>query len=137
MEVFTGKGGRRPGSGRKKGGKNSAPSASRDFSVEKAAAILDMAEARAKKESYLAHLAEIEYKEKRGQLLSQESVFQALDTAASAFREQLLTIPGRYAAIFAAENNAKTIEQVLENELRRALEHVTNAHDSVLPRTHD
>jgi len=96
-----------------------------------------MAEARAKKESYLAHLAEIEYKQKRGELLSQDSVFQALDTAASAFREQLLTIPGRYASIFAAETNAKTIEQVLENELRRALEHVTNAHDSVLPRTHD
>jgi hypothetical protein len=129
VEVFTGKGGRRPGAGRRKGGTNAAPSASREFSTEKAAAILDMAEARAKKESYLAHLAEIEYKQKRGELLSQESVYQALDTAASAFREQLLTIPGRFASIFAAEGNAKTIEQTLENELRRALEHVTDVRD--------
>lgn len=126
MEVYTGKGGRRPGSGRKKGGTNAAPSAARVFSEEKAAAILDMAEARAKKESYLAHLAEIEYKQKRGELISEQAVFQVIETAASAFREQLLSIPGRYAAIFAAEGNAKTIEQVLDTELRKALEQVTN-----------
>jgi len=129
MEVYTGKGGRRPGSGRKKGGTNAAPSASQIFSEEKAAAILDMAEARAKKESYLAHLAEIEYKQKRGELISEQAVFQVIETAASAFREQLLSIPGRYASIFAAENNAKTIEQTLDTELRKALEQVTNVNN--------
>lgn len=126
MEVYTGKGGRRPGSGRKPGVTSDLPSAARIFSEEKAEAILEIAEARAKKESYLAHLAEIEYKQKRGQLISEQAVFQVIETAASAFREQLLSIPGRYASIFAAENNAKTIEHVLENELRKALEQVTN-----------
>lgn len=126
MEVYTGKGGRRPGSGRKPGVSSGVPSAARIFSEEKAEAVLEIAEARAKKESYLAHLAEIEYKQKRGQLISEQAVFQVIETAATAFREQLLSIPGRYASIFAAESNAKTIEHVLENELRKALEQVTN-----------
>jgi hypothetical protein len=57
-----GKGGRWFGVGRKKGGINVVFSAFREFSTEKVVVILDMVEVRAKKESYLVYLVEIEYK---------------------------------------------------------------------------
>jgi hypothetical protein len=125
--IDCGNGGARTGAGRKKGGKNSTPSASGEFAAQKAVAILEMAEAKAKKESYLAHLAELEYKQKRAELIAIESVYRVLDSAVTACREHLMGIPGRYASILAAESDARTIETLLETEIRRALEQISEA----------
>jgi hypothetical protein len=90
-------------------------------------AVLEMHEAKAKKESYLAHLAELEYKQKRAELIAIESVYRVLDSAVTACREHLMGIPGRYASILAAESDARTIETLLETEIRRALEQISEA----------
>jgi phage terminase Nu1 subunit (DNA packaging protein) len=129
MLVDSGKGGARTGAGRKKGGTNSTPQASGIFAEQKAAAILEMAEAKAKRESYMAHLAELEYKQKQGELIHVESVFKVIDTAATSCREHLMGIPGRFASIFAAEVDAMKIEQELEAEIRTALQHIADAKD--------
>jgi len=89
--------------------------------------LMEYADAKAKKESYLAHLAEIEYSIKQDLLIDRETVFRALRDAATACREGLLSIPGRYAALFAVETDAKVIEQTLEQELRAALDRLTDA----------
>lgn len=90
----------------------------------KAAAL--MANARAKKEMYLANLAEIEYQQKRGDLIRLETVHRVIDSAATAFREALLVIPGRWASELAAEMDPREIEMVLDRELRQTLEHLTD-----------
>lgn len=126
-EIYTGKGGKRPNAGRPKGAKTAGGvNATHHLGSKKAEAILELAEARAKKESYLAHLAEIDYQQKRGDLIAIETVFRVVETASTACREHLLGISGRYASMFAAEADAKVIEQTLDKEIRRALEHITN-----------
>ena len=116
-------GGKRPGAGRPKKGEE-APKAIKDRVHN---AVLEIREAKAKRESYLAHLAELEYKQKRAELIAIDSVYRVLDSAVTACREHLMGIPGRYASILAAESDARTIETLLETEIRRALEQISEA----------
>ena len=91
--------------------------------------MLEIREAKAKRESYLAHLAELEYKEKERQLIRVEDVLKVIDTAATSCREHLMGIPGRFASIFASETDARTIEEELDAEIRTALQHIADAKD--------
>lgn len=124
-EIYTGKGGKRPGAGAPKGNNNRWGGGSAGPEGTKANLILK--NARAKKEMYLAQLAELEYKQKRAELIAIESVYRVLDSAVTACREHLMGIPGRYASILAAESDARTIETLLETEIRRALEQISEA----------
>jgi len=119
-------GGKRPGAGRPKKGEETP----KEIKDRVHNAVLEIREAKAKRESYLAHLAELEYKQKRSELIAIESVYRVLDSAATACREHLMGIPGRYSSIFAAESDARTIETILESEIRRALEQITDARDN-------
>jgi hypothetical protein len=125
-EIYTGKGGRRPGAGAPKGNRNRSGGV---LGEEGTKANLVIKNARAKKEMYLANLAELEFKQKQGELIHVESVFKVIDTAATSCREHLMGIPGRFASIFAAEVDAMKIEQDLESEIRTALQHIADAKD--------
>jgi hypothetical protein len=125
-EIYTGKGGRRPGAGAPKGNRNRSGGV---LGEEGTKANLVIKNARAKKEMYLANLAELEFKQKQGELIHVESVFKVIDTAATSCREHLMGIPGRFASIFAAEVDAMKIEQDLEAEIRTALQHIADAKD--------
>ena len=125
-EIYTGKGGRRPGSGAPKGNRNRSGGV---LGEEGTKANLIIKNARAKKEMYLANLAELDFKQKQGELIHVESVFKVIDTAATSCREHLMGIPGRFASIFAAEVDAMKIEQDLEAEIRTALQHIADAKD--------
>jgi hypothetical protein len=125
-EIYTGKGGKRPGAGAPKGNNNrhggvAGPDGTRANVLIK--------NARAKKEMYLANLAEIEYKTKQRELIHVDDAKKVIDVAATSCREHLLGIPGRFASIFAAEMDARKIEQELGAEIRTALEHIANARD--------
>jgi hypothetical protein len=125
-EIYTGKGGRRPGAGAPKGNRNRSGGV---LGEEGTKANLVIKNARAKKEMYLANLAELDFKQKQGELIHVESVFKVIDTAATSCREHLMGIPGRFASIFAAEVDAMKIEQDLESEIRTALQHIADAKD--------
>lgn len=124
-EIYTGKGGRRPGAGRPKGSGVKAQAAAGNPAPMKAAAL--MSNARAKKEMYLANLAELEYQQKRGELIRLDTVFAVIDAAATACREHMMGLPGRWASILAAETDERTIERMMEQEIRAALTHIADA----------
>ncbi len=87
---------------------------------------LDPAQEKARLDESRRRLADLEYSRRRGELLHESSVFGALDRAAMAFREGLLTIPGRIANTLASETDARIIENQLFNEIRDQLLHITS-----------
>jgi hypothetical protein len=118
-------GGARPGAGRPKGSASNPPPD--DIKQRAHNAVLEMHEAKAKRESYLAHLAELEYKQKQRDLISIEECFHVIDAAATACREHLMSLPGRLASVYASESDAMRIESDMDEEIRKALTHVTDA----------
>ena len=79
--------------------------------------------ARAIREYYQASLAKIEYEQKVGKLLPKDEVQAAAFNTYRQFREQLLNIPDRVAAIIAAETgmDTKKVYEILTAEVRHAL----------------
>jgi hypothetical protein len=79
--------------------------------------------ARAIREYYQASLAKIEYEQKIGKLLPKDEVQAAAFNTYRQFREQLLNIPDRVAAIIAAETgmDTKKVHEILTAEVRHAL----------------
>ena len=87
---------------------------------------LDPSQERAKLDQARRELAELEYRKRRGALIEEGTVFRGVESAATACREHLLTIPGRMADSFAAEGSARSIEATLNKEIRSALERITD-----------
>jgi hypothetical protein len=79
--------------------------------------------ARAIREYYQASLAKIDYEQKVGKLLPKDEVQAAAFNTYRQFREQLLNIPDRVAAIIAAETGMDTrkVHEILTAEVRHAL----------------
>ena len=123
-EIYTGKGGKRPGAGAPKGNTNRSGGA---LGQDGTKANLLIKNARAKKEMYLANLAELDFKAKQRELIPVSECLAVIDLAATSCREHMMGIPGRFASILAAETDAMKIEQTLTQEIRSALEHVSDA----------
>jgi hypothetical protein len=77
--------------------------------------------ARAFREFYQAHLSKIQYEQSIGKLVPKEEVQAAAFNKYRRFRDQILSIPDRIAALLAAESDAKKCHELLDAELRRAL----------------
>ena len=86
-----------------------------------AAGGLDYARARAVRENYLARLAKIEYEERLGKLISRDEVQVAAFNKFRQFRDHMLNIPDRLAAILAAETESAKCYEILATEIRKAL----------------
>lgn len=84
--------------------------------------------ARAARELYQFRLAKLEYEERTGKLISRDEVQVAAFNKYRRFRDQLLTIPDRVAAILAAETDAARVHEILAAELRRALNDSDSKH---------
>ena len=82
---------------------------------------LDYARARAVRENYLARLAKIEYEERLGKLVSRDEMQVAAFNRFRTFRDGMLNIPDRVAAVLAAENDPRKVHEVLTTEIRKAL----------------
>ena len=87
---------------------------------------IDYSRARAVRESYLARLAKIEFEERSGKLVSRDEVQIAAHNKYRIFRDAMLNIPDRVAAVLAAEADAAKVHTVLVEEIRRALEEFAN-----------
>jgi hypothetical protein len=87
---------------------------------------LDYSRARAVRENYLARLTKIEFEERSGNLVSKQEVEVAAFNRYRTFRDNMLNIPDRLAAVLAAEVDPATIHEMLTGEIRRALQESSN-----------
>jgi len=77
--------------------------------------------ARAVREYYQAKLARIEYEERVARLVAKDEMKIAAFNKFRQFRDHMLNIPDRVAAMVAAQTEAAKCYELLANEIRRAL----------------
>ena len=80
---------------------------------------------RAVRETYNAKLTRLDYEERTGKLLNAEDVAKEAFALARRVRDRLLNIPSRMASVLASETDSKAIELLLSQELRIALEELS------------
>jgi len=73
------------------------------------------------RENYLARLAKIEFEERSGKLVSRDEVQVAAFNKFRTFRDGMLNIPDRVAAVLAAESDPARVHEILATEIRKAL----------------
>ncbi|HZT29260.1 MAG TPA: hypothetical protein VFA33_05220 [Bryobacteraceae bacterium] len=83
--------------------------------------------ARAVREHYQARLAKLEYEEKVGSLISKDEVQIATFNKFRQYRDGMLNIPDRVAAMLAAETDAAKCYEILATEIRKALNEFADA----------
>ncbi len=79
------------------------------------------AKARAVREHYQARLAKLEFEQRTGKLVSVDEVRVAAFNKFRQFRDHILNIPDRVAAMVAAETEAAKCYEILAIEIRKAL----------------
>lgn len=77
--------------------------------------------ARAVREHFQARMAKLEYEARTAKLVSGEEVQVAAFNKFRQFRDGMLNIPDRLAAMLAAETVASTVHALLTDEIRKAL----------------
>jgi hypothetical protein len=77
--------------------------------------------ARAVREHYQARLVKLEFEERTATLVSKEAVQSAAFDTFRQFRDRMLNIPDRVAAVVAAESDATKCFEILSVEVRKAL----------------
>ena len=85
------------------------------------------AKARAVREHYQARLAKIDYEERIATLIPKNEVEVAAFNKFRMFRDGMLNIPDRLAAVLAAETEPARVHQLLTDEIRRALQEFADA----------
>jgi hypothetical protein len=88
---------------------------------------LEYSKARAVRESYLARLAKIEFEERTEKLVSRDEMKVAAFNRYRTFRDLILNIPDRLAAVLAAETDPRRVHELLSTEIRKALTEFSNA----------
>ncbi|MCC6366839.1 MAG: hypothetical protein IT165_25235 [Bryobacterales bacterium] len=83
--------------------------------------------ARAVREHYQARLAKLEYEEKTGKLVPADEVKIAAFNLFRRYRDHMLNIADRVAAILAAETEAAKCYEILSTEIRKALNEFADA----------
>ena len=83
--------------------------------------------ARAIREHYQARLAKLEYEQKVGSLVSRDEVKIAAFNTLRQFRDAILNIPDRLAAMLAAETDAAKCYEILATEIRKSLNDFADA----------
>jgi hypothetical protein len=82
---------------------------------------LEYSKARAVREGYLARLAKIDFEERTEKLVSADEVRIASFNRFRQFRDGMLNIPDRLAAVLAAESDPRQVHELLATEIRKAL----------------
>jgi phage terminase Nu1 subunit (DNA packaging protein) len=80
-----------------------------------------MLKSRIKTEVERGKLAELDRKQREGELVERSEVEEAAFASARRIRDALLNIPGRVASLYAAETDPQKIHQNLEDEIRTVL----------------
>lgn len=80
------------------------------------------ARSQARKELFRAKMAELDYVERLGKLIDKEKAEEEYFRVGRLVRDALLNIPARLAGIVAAESDQRKVHDLLEKEIRQALE---------------
>jgi len=80
-----------------------------------------MLKSRIKTEVERGKLAELDRKQREGELVERSEVEEAAFASARRVRDALMNIPGRVASLYAAETDPQKIHQNLEDEIRNVL----------------
>ena len=88
---------------------------------------LEYARARAVRETYQARLAKIDFEERTEKLVSADEVRVTSFNRFRQFRDGMLNIPDRLAAVLAAEKNPRQVHELLATEIRKALTEFSDA----------
>ena len=88
---------------------------------------LEYARARAVKETILARMAKLDLDERTEKLVSSDEVQIAAFNRFRQFRDGMLNIPDRLAAVLAAETQPRRVHELLAAEIRKALLEFSNA----------
>lgn len=83
--------------------------------------------ARAVREHYQARLAKLEYEEKVGKLIPSDEVKVAAFNKFRQFRDHILNLPDRLAAILAAESEPSKVYEIMAGEIRKSLNEFADA----------
>ena len=116
----TGRGGPRPGSGRKPGVKTGSHE-------DTAASYKLLAKAKAQNEMYKAKLSELEYKQKTGTLIEASRVGELWRKQVETAKGRLLSLPGLMAQGLVRKTSAAEIETELRDALLEIMEEIANA----------
>ena len=87
----------------------------------------DFQAARAKKETHLAGIAELEERKQLRQLVELSRVEQALTDNGAAIRAALERLPDRIAPVLAAETDPRRVYQLLDDEIGLVLDELARA----------
>jgi hypothetical protein len=82
---------------------------------------LEYSKARAVREGYQARLTKLDYEERSGKLVSADEVQVSAFNRFRQFRDGMLNIPDRLAAVLAAEGDPSRVHELLATEIRKAL----------------
>jgi hypothetical protein len=82
---------------------------------------LEYSKARAVRESYLARMAKIDFEERSAKLVSADEVKVAAFNRFRQFRDGVLNLPDRLAAVLAAESDPAQVHSALSTEIRKVL----------------
>ncbi len=88
---------------------------------------LEYSKARAVRESYLARLAKIDFEERTEKLVSRDEMQVAAFNRYRTFRDGMLNIPDRLAAVLAAETDPRQVHELMSTEIRKALTEFSDA----------
>ena len=88
---------------------------------------LEYSKARAVRESYLARLAKIDFEERTEKLVSRDEIQVAAFNRYRTFRDGMLNIPDRLAAVLAAEADPDRFTSCSSTEIRKALTEFADA----------
>lgn len=121
-------GGARPGAGRPKGTTKQALATMDEFRDRHNNAVLEIREAKAKRESFLAHMAELDFMVKAGQLVSADEVERASYQQGRILQRNLIELmPARIAKDMAEITDIAEAERYLQEQIRAELANVITA----------
>lgn len=83
--------------------------------------VVSFDEVRARKIAAEAEMAEIELREKKGQLISANEVVDSWGEIVGACRSKLLAVPAKIAPVVAVEDNPAVCKQIVEEQIGEAL----------------
>jgi hypothetical protein len=91
---------------------------------------LEYSKARAVRENYLARLARMDFEERTKKLVSRDAVQVAAFNRYRRYRDGMLNIPDRLAAVLAAEADPRRVHELMSMEIRKALTDFSDANGS-------
>lgn len=84
------------------------------------------AEAKAYREAYMAKIAELDYKIKKGEYIKKDEVERHNFELARIMRDALMAIPHKMSLRIAGKKDASEVEAILENEIISILENLSS-----------